>query len=518
MDDPHRWWRQGVLYQIYPRSWSDSNADGIGDIKGITGRLDYLSWLGIDGIWLNPTMPSPNRDWGYDVSDYLGVHPELGTPADLDELIQAAGARGIRVLLDLVPNHTSDRHPWFQSSGRSPASAHRDWYVWADPGPGGTLPNNWLSAFGGPAWTLHEGTGQFYMHNFLFSQPDLNWWNREVAEAFDDILRFWFERGVAGFRIDVAHAIVKDRHLRDDPEPTAEDHPTAQAEGRRRVYSMNRPETHEVHKRWRRIANSWDPPRLLVGETYVWDVAGMVSYYGENDQLHLALNIPFVFAPFQPGPLKAVVEETEALLPEGAWPAWTGSNHDALRFPTRWCDDDPDLARCALVMLLTLRGTPFLYYGDEIGMGNVIVPGDRLLDIAGRDFGRTPMQWDSGPGGGFTVEDAEPWLPLGDLTCNVSDQRRDEGSVLHLTRDLISLRRSRSDLAVGRYRSHSSPVGTWVYSRGERTVVALNMGDAPATCDDVSGTVVLCTTRGREGDKAGPLSLGPREAAVVDVG
>jgi alpha-glucosidase len=220
MDDPHAWWKQGVLYQVYPRSWADSDGDGIGDIRGTTSHLDYLSWLGISGIWLNPTMPSPNEDWGYDVADYLGVHPELGTLADLDELIRQAAARNIRVLLDLVPNHTSDRHRWFQSARRSVTASHRDFYVWADPRPDGSPPNNWLSAFGGSAWTFDEGTAQYYMHNFLPAQPDLNWWNPEVAEAFDDIIRFWFARGVAGFRIDVAHAIVKDRHLRHDPDPT----------------------------------------------------------------------------------------------------------------------------------------------------------------------------------------------------------------------------------------------------------------------------------------------------------
>ena len=227
------WWRDGVLYQIYPRSFADSDGDGIGDLRGITERLDHLEWLGVDGIWLNPTFPSPNDDWGYDVADYKGVHPDLGTLEDLDALIAEAGKRGIRVLLDLVPNHTSDRHAWFQDALTGRDARFRDYYVWADPAPGGGPPNNWLSNFGGPAWTFHEPTGQYYLSQFLSSQPDLNWWNEDVRESVDDVLRFWFDRGVAGFRIDVCHAIVKDRELRDDPLPTADDHPQIQHTGTR---------------------------------------------------------------------------------------------------------------------------------------------------------------------------------------------------------------------------------------------------------------------------------------------
>ena len=325
------WWRDGVLYQIYPRSFGDSNGDGIGDLRGIVDRLDHLEWLGIDGIWLNPTMPSPNEDWGYDVADYCAVHPDLGTLDDLDALVAEAGRRGIRVLLDLVPNHTSDRHAWFQDalSGR-----RRDFYVWADPGPGGGPPNNWLSNFGGPAWTLDDRSGQYYLHNFLPTQPDLNWWSEDVREAFDDVLRFWYERGVAGFRIDVCHAIVKDRELRDDPAATPDDHPKVRERGTRQVFSMNRPEVHDVLKRWRRVS---EPDRVLVGETYVLDVDQLVPYYGTGeDQLHLAFNFLFVHAALDADELRPVVEAIEAKLPAGAWPVWTGSNHDAGRLASRW--------------------------------------------------------------------------------------------------------------------------------------------------------------------------------------
>ena len=288
------WWRNGVLYQIYPRSFADSDGDGVGDLRGVIDRLDHLEWLGVDGIWLNPTMPSPNADWGYDVADYRAVHPELGTLADLDEMIAEAGKRGIRVLLDLVPNHTSDRHAWFQDALTGRDARYRDYYVWADPKPDGSPPNNWQSTFGGPAWTLDERSGQYYLHNFLPAQPDLNWWSEAVREEFDDILRFWFERGVAGFRIDVCHAIVKDRELRDDPPAGPDDHPKIQEWGWRHVYSMNRPEVHDVLRRWRSVA---DPDRILVGETYVLELAQLFPFYGAGeDELHMAFNFLFVHA------------------------------------------------------------------------------------------------------------------------------------------------------------------------------------------------------------------------------
>ncbi len=312
------WWRDGVLYQIYPRSFADSDGDGVGDLRGLIDRLDHLEWLGVDGIWLNPTMPSPNADWGYDVADYRAVHPDLGTLADLEKMIAEAGKRGIRVLLDLVPNHTSDRHEWFRDALTGRDAAHRDYYVWADPKPDGSLPNNWQSTFGGPAWTLDEHSGQYYLHNFLAAQPDLNWWSEEVREEFDDILRFWFDRGVAGFRIDVCHAIVKDRELRDDPPAGPDDHPKIQEWGWRHVYSMNRPEVHDVLRRWRAVA---DPDRLGVGETYVLELAQLLPFYGAGeDELHMAFNFLFVHSSLDAAQLRAVVEGVEAGLPEASWP------------------------------------------------------------------------------------------------------------------------------------------------------------------------------------------------------
>jgi alpha-glucosidase len=501
------WWRHGVLYQIYPRSFADSNGDGIGDLRGIAARLDHLEWLGVDGIWLNPTMPSPNDDWGYDVADYRGVHPDLGTLEDMDALVAEAGRRGIRVLLDLVPNHTSDRHPWFQDA--LAGGRYRDFYVWTD------RPNNWLSNFGGSAWTRDEASGQYYLNNFLPSQPDLNWWNEDVREAFDDVLRFWYERGVAGFRIDVCHAIVKDRELRDDPAATPDDHPKVRERGTRQVFSMNRPEVHDVLKRWRRVS---DPDRILVGETYVLELDQLIPYYGTGeDQLHLAFNFLFVHSDLEAGQLRAIVEAIEEKLPSGAWPVWTGSNHDAGRLATRWAGGDEAKARAALLMLLTLRGTPFLYYGDELALPDADLDPAHALDPVphrtgdpsrNRDECRTPMQWDGGPGAGFT-NGATPWLPFAD-DRSVAAQRDDPGSTLHLVRDLIALRRERADLRDGGYETVDGP--PWVFRRGEGTTVALNLSDSPVAVG-VSGPVLIGTDRSRESFDG---RLAPWEGVVID--
>jgi alpha-glucosidase len=524
------WWRDGVLYQIYPRSFADSDGDGIGDLRGIAERLDHLAWLGVDGIWLNPTFPSPNDDWGYDVSDYTGVHPELGTMEDLEELIAEAGSRGIRVLLDLVPNHTSDRHPWFQDALTGRDAKHRDLYVWADPAPGGGPPNNWISNFGGPAWTFHEPTSQYYLNQFLPSQPDLNWWNEDVRKAFDYVLRYWFERGVAGFRIDVCHAIIKDRELRDDPEATADDHPVIQARGLQQVYSMNRPETHEVLRRWRLVAQEPEPERILVGETYVLDLEGLIPFYGNGqDELDLAFNFLFVHADLDVEQLRTIVEGVERMLPAGSWPVYTGSNHDAGRLVKRWAGGDERKVRAALLMLLALRGTPFLYYGDEIGMPEVAIDAADALDPVphrtgkperNRDGCRTPMQWSAAPGAGFTADGAtRTWLPLGDAAAhNVADQRVDPASTLHLVRDLIALRRERADLRGGGYETLPAPAGAWAWRRGNRTAAALNLSDREVAIEGLGGTVLIATDRARDGeDVAGPLVLGPWEGAVLEL-
>jgi alpha-glucosidase len=510
------WWRDGVLYQVYPRSFADSDGDGVGDLPGIIERLDHLSWLGVEGLWLNPTFPSPNVDWGFDVSDYRGVHPELGTMDDLDELVARARERGIHVLLDLVPNHTSDQHPWF---GERP-----DYYVWAGGRPGGAPPNNWLSIFGGPAWTRDETTGRWYLHNFAPGQPDLDWWNEDVRAEFDDILRFWLDRGIAGFRIDVAHGIVKDRELRDNPPATEGDVELYRRLGQRPVYSMNRDDVHDVFRRWRRVCDAYGG--VLVGETWVYDVETLARFYGDGvDELHLAFNFPFLLAEFETATLAPVVALTEQLLPPRAWPVWTLGNHDMARFPTRWAKGDGGLARCALMLLLTLRGTPVLYYGDELALPDTEVPAERVLDpvglrgdpgMAGRDGARTPMPWSDAPGGGFTRAGVEPWLPFGDLSAaNVAAQREDPGSSLHLCRDLIALRRAEPDLREGAYAHVRAQDGLWAYRRGEAFLVALNLGEEE-TALPARGTIAVGTRRERDSEAvAGTLALAPGEAAVV---
>jgi alpha-glucosidase len=507
------WWQTAVLYQIYPRSFADSNADGAGDLTGIIDHLDHLQWLGIDGIWLSPVTVSPNADWGYDVSDYCAVQPDLGSMDELDRLIAQAGERGIRILMDWVPNHTSEEHPWFVNSRSSATAEKRDWYVWADPKPDGSAPNNWVSSFGGPAWTLDQATGQFYLHNHLVEQPDLNWWNEDVRAEFDRIMRFWFDRGVAGFRIDVCNIMIKDAQLRDNPPATEDDDFEEQMFGQRSVYNANRPEAHDVIKRWRRVAETYDPPRVLIGETPV-KIEVLPDFYGNgHDELQLAFNFPFISSPFVPDSLRAVVESAEALLPAGAWPAWTGSNHDMSRLASRWAGRDPRKIRAALMMLLCLRGTPVLYQGDEIGLGDSEVPREDLRDplgvrywphYAGRDAMRTPMPWRDAPGGGFTDPDVRPWLPLSPTAeCNVETQRQDPASVLALTRDLISLRRQSPDLYLGSYATMAAPEGVWAWRRGDHFAVILNLQDDPATLDGVGGQVRIGTDRRRDGESVG---------------
>ena len=538
---PASWWRDGVLYQIYPRSFADGDGDGIGDLAGIRERLDHLAWLGVTGIWLNPTMPSPNDDWGYDVADYCAVHPDLGTMDDLDALIAAAGERGIRVLLDLVPNHTSDRHPWFADALTGRDARHRDVYVWAPPGPDGGPPNNWISNFGGSAWTLHEPTGEYYLAQFLPTQPDLNWWNEAVRARFDDILRFWFARGVAGFRIDVCHAIIKDRALRDDPPVTPADHRELRHRTVKPVYSANRPEVHDVLRRWRDVADAHGAPAedascgpaggdtpILVGETYVLELDDLLPFYGTGrDELHLAFNFLFVHADLEAGQMREIVEGVEAGLPPDAWPVYTGSNHDAGRLTTRWAMDDERRARAALLIVLTLRGTPFLYYGDEIALPNVALDAETALDPVARRTGdpsdnrdvcRTPMPWTNAPGGGFTTPQATPWLPFGDLAAhNVAAQRADPASTLHFVRDLIALRQRTPDLRAGAYGTLAAPAGAWAYRRGDGHAVAVNLSDGAVTVPGIAGRVAIGTDRGRAGETLGDaLELGPWEGIVVE--
>jgi alpha-glucosidase len=430
-----------VIYQIYPRSFADSNGDGVGDLPGITARLDHLAWLGIDCLWMSPTFPSPNVDWGYDVADYRDVHPELGTLDDLDHLIAEAKSRSIDTWLDLVPNHTSDKHPWF--------SDRPEYYVWSD-----SIPNDWRSVFTEEtAWEYDSRRRRYYLHQFAIEQPDLDWWNLDVRDEFEQILRFWWDRGVAGFRIDVANALIKDRELRDGPK-----------------YMNGRPEVHEIYTRWQELAREYDPKRKLMGETHV-PLAQLPAYYPGLD---LAQNFEFCMADFELETLRPIVEQTLAELPAGAEPLWFGSNHDKQRLATRWGGGDERKARAALFLILTLPGTAILFQGDEIALEDGDVPDSRILDIAtpSRDPERTPMPWTrSGD------EWRDPWLPLADTARNVEEQRADPGSTLHYVRDLIARRKEFTDES---YETLPSAAGVWAYRRGDATCL-LNLTSATAS-------------------------------------
>jgi alpha-glucosidase len=517
------WWQGAALYQLYVRSWLDTDGDGYGDLRGIIDRIGHLDELGIDGIWLSPTMPSPDADWGYDVSDYTGVHPELGTLADLDELIAVAGRRGMRLLLDLVPNHSSSQHAWFIDAVSGRDAQHRDYYVWADPAPGGGPPNNWLDSTGASAWTLSEATGQYYLHNFLDSQPDLNWWNPAVHQEFRDILEFWFGRGVAGFRIDVAHGLYKDAQLRDNP-PAPPDSLDGRF-GQLQEYNANQPEVHGVYRDWRKIAEQYTPARLLLGETWVADPAALARFYGDNDELQLAFNFPFVFAPFTAPALAGVVRRTLETIPAGGCPVWTASNHDVGRFPSRWCDGHEDRARLALMIMTTLPGTVVLYYGDEIAMLDVDVPVELQRDEmtlgfaadrehGNRDRARTPLPWDGTAEGGFTTSD-RPWLPVGDTSRNVLAQEGDPDSTLRLTRELLALRRAELGGGVARYEELAQDGGLWVYRAGG-LIVAANLSGTVASWAGPAGEVVLRSGPGAGGaGDGGALTLGPWEGVIA---
>jgi alpha-glucosidase len=524
-DQDPPWWQGGVIYQIYVRSWYDRGRKGHGDLPGVIDKLDYLAWLGADGIWLSPTMPSPDEDWGYDVADYFGVQPGLGTLDDLDRLIAEAGTRGMAILLDLVPNHTSSLHPWFVDARSGRGARHRDWYVWADPATGGGPPNNWLASTGQSAWTFDAQSGQYYLHNFLPSQPDLNWYNREVRTAFEAIMRFWFDRGVAGLRIDVAHGLFHDDRLRDNP--MGDPGPDARF-GQREVYNKNRPEVHGLYRTWRTLAESYAPSKLLLGETFVLDVDRMVAFYGDNDELQLAFNFPFVFSDFSAPALRLVVSTTLGRLPPGACPAWTGSNHDVSRFATRWGAGDERKIRLALLALGTLPGTAVLYYGDEIGMEDGDIPDEGRLDRMTsnlpdrfrRDDARTPMPWSAAPGAGFTEPDVRPWLPFGDYQRrNVADQVQDPSSMLSLCRRLLALRHQHLGPGIATYEELPSSDRLWVYRTGD-LVVAGNFSDETAAAAVPNGDVLLSTLGSQDARAAaGPNhQLQPWEGVILKVG
>ncbi|HWG86010.1 MAG TPA: alpha-amylase family glycosyl hydrolase, partial [Deinococcales bacterium] len=433
-DNPqaHPWWQRGIIYQVYPRSFQDSNDDGVGDLPGITGRLDYLQWLGVDAVWLSPIFPSPMADFGYDVADYCGVDPIFGTLADLDDLVARAHERGLKVLLDFVPNHSSDEHDWFVQSRSSRGNPKREWYVWRDPAPDGGPPNNWDSYFGGPAWTLDEVTGQYYLHLFHRKQPDLNWRNPAVVAAMLDAMRFWLARGIDGFRVDVLWMLLKDPEFRDNPPNPAWREGDIPSGRQLRVHTEGLEETHGLIRQMRAVVDEF-PERVMIGEIYL-PLERLVRYYGlDLDEAHLPFNFHLLQQrEWSAGALRALVEHYEAVLPPGAWPNWVLGNHDNSRIASRL---GPQVARVAQMLLLTLRGTPTLYYGDEIGMRDVPVPPELTQDPQGkfayehsRDPERSPMQWDATRNAGFSAGD--PWLPLAAdyRAVNVEAARADERS------------------------------------------------------------------------------------------
>jgi alpha-glucosidase len=427
------------------------------------------------------------------------------------------------VLLDLVPNHTSSAHPWFADAASGRAAAHRGYYVWADAGSDGGPPNNWLDFTGRPAWQWHD-SGQYYLHNFLPGQPDLNWWEPAVHAEFAEILRFWFDRGIAGFRIDVAHGLYKDAALRDDPPaPPGHSRMTGRG-GLAQVFSANRPQSHAVFRDWRAIAESYSPPRLLLGETWVADLGRMAAFHGGGDELQLTFNFPFIFADFTAGALSQVVAQTLTSLPPGECPVWTASNHDISRFPTRWCGGDERKARLALLVLATLPGTFVLYYGDEIAMTDVPVPPGQRRDAmtadepdGGRDRARTPMQWDSSPLAGFTAAGGRPWLPLGDQReRNVAAQRDDSGSTLAFCRELLALRRAEFGGTIGAYRELPAVPGVWAY-QVDHLLVAANFSDDEVCLPRPAGPLLLSSGRGAARPGAAgsaAVDLRPWEGAI----
>ena len=485
------WWRRGVVYQVYPRSFQDSNGDGVGDLPGIESRVDYLAGLGVDAVWLSPIFPSPMADFGYDVADYQGVEPMFGTLADLDRLIARLHAAGLKLLLDFVPNHSSDQHPWFVESRASRASAKRDWYIWRDPAPGGGPPNNWVSDFGGSAWTWDAATGQYYLHAFLPQQPDLNWRNPAVRAAMLDALRFWLDRGVDGFRIDVLWHIVKADGLPDNP--ANPDWREGQNERDRVLqhYSTDQPEAHAIAAEFRAMADGYGVrtgrERVLIGEIFL-PFDRLARWYGTpaRPEVHLPFNFALMEHPWRADVLRALVAEYEASIPAHGWPNWVIGSHDAPRIAGRLGERQ---ARVAAMLLLTLRGTPTLYGGDELGIGAVAIPPVRVRDPRelrqpglglGRDPARTPMPWDGSPNAGFTAGPGT-WLPLNaDWPArNVAVEDADPASMLSLCRALLRLRRGSEALSVGSLALVAAEDDVLAFERragDERLLIALNLG------------------------------------------
>jgi alpha-glucosidase len=516
------WWQRGAIYQIYPRSFADADGDGVGDLAGIAAHMDHFAQLGVEAIWLSPFYRSPMADFGYDVSDYCDVDPVFGTLADFDRLVADAHAAGIRVIVDWVPNHSSDQHAWFRASRSGRDDPKRDWYVWRDGAPDGGPPNDWPSIFEavGPAWTFDERTGQWYLHSFMAEQPDLNWDNPEVVAAMHDVLRFWLDRGVDGFRLDAIHRIAKDPRLRDNA-------------GAARPHDEDWDTMPERIRGIRRVIDGY-PDRMLVGEVALQDLHRVVEYLATGDQLHLAHNFVFVELPWSAEAYRTSIDDFEALAKDTAWPAWFLSNHDLSRVASRFDHDGHgrQRARAVLLMLYALRGTPFVYQGEELGLPDAEIPPERVVDVDGRDPERAPIPWRppsvAGPGAGFTT--GEPWLPIvaEAEALNAETQAADPRSTLNLTRRLAALRAASPALQMGAQRSLDAgeDVLAWVREAdGDRLLAVVNFAGAPVAPElpgELRGRAQLVISsdadRADEAIDLRALSLGPSEAVLLRLG
>jgi alpha-glucosidase len=520
-----KWWQRGVIYQIYPRSFQDSNGDGIGDLPGIIRRLDHVVTLGVDAIWISPIYPSPMADFGYDVTDYCDVAGVFGNLADFNRLVAEAHRRGLRLILDFVPNHTSNEHPWFIESRNSRANPKRDWYIWRDAGAEGALPNNWLSRFGGPAWEWDGRTNQYYYHSFLKEQPDLNWRNPAVKQAMYDVLRFWLDRGVDGFRVDVLWLLIKDDQFRDNPVNPAYVPGESSHDRLLPFYTANRPEVHAIVAEMRSVTDTY-PDRVLIGEIYL-PIEQLVTYYGHDLKgAHLPFNFQLLQTAWNAASIAQIMEEYEAALPHGAWPNWVLGNHDKERIASKIGSAQ---ARVAAMLLLTLRGTPTIYYGEEIGMKDVPIAPEQVQDPAeknepglglGRDPERTPMPWDGSLLAGFTS--GEPWLPLGadHARVNVEGLRESRRSILNLYRRLIDLRRDKPVLTHGSIDAVTVQGNILRYERrqgDQRLVIALNLAHERARVLSLpSGRLLLSTDLDRAGEDVGvSASLRANEGIII---
>jgi alpha-glucosidase len=519
------WWQDAVIYEIPLVSFQDSNGDGRGDLQGLLERIDYLQWLGVDAIWLTPIYLSPFHDFGYDISDYCGVDPVYGTNGDFDRLVAALRRAGIRLIMDLVPNHTSVQHAWFRESCSNRLNPKADWYLWADPAANGGPPNNWLSRFGGSAWQWNAARQQYYYHSFLAEQADLNWRNPQVQSAVGEVMRFWLGRGVDGFRVDASAVLIKDDLLRDNPPDPAATKRKPPPERYKPVFTDDRPEAMTCIEMLRSVIDEFDD-RLLCGE--VQGKTDRIGHFYDADKrrLHLPLNFALLDSEWTALALQATMDAYYNALPEHAWPVWVIGGHDKHRVASKIGQAQ---ARVLAMMLMTLKGTPIFYMGDELGMERVPIPADKVRDPfeklvkgfdLGRDPERAPIRWDDSPGGGFTI--GEPWLPMGDPARNITASREDPASLLNLYRELMAVRRKTACLTQGDYHPMRTINDVLAYRRRlgqEEILVLLNIAQEPRRWNwQGQGSCLLSTDPLRErGPVDGALQLDASEGLIIAV-